>query len=73
MGVDTVFIGAAIFLISGGLLWLAAIKISDSSLSLRAKQVFLSLIVVAVAGIAVAVIDYHASTYKAEYESSKTN
>ncbi len=70
---DTVFIGAAIFFVSGGLLWLAAMKISNSALPLRKKQILISLVVIAVAGIAIAVIDHHAARYKAEYNQAQSS
>ena len=68
---DTVFIGAAIFFVLGGLLWVAAMRVSNSALSVRQKQIWISLIVIAVAGVAIAVIDRHASEYKANYVQSE--
>ena len=68
---DTVLIGAAIFFVLGGLLWVAAMRVSNSALSVRQKQIWISVIVIAVAGVAITVIDKHATEYKAKHIQSE--
>lgn len=71
MAGDTVFLGGLIFFIGGGILWLLAGRIQQSSLSPKTRQILLTLVVIAVAGLAILVIDRHAAEYKENYVNTQ--
>ena len=64
---DTVLVGGFAFLISGGLIWVLLGKVKASGLSERAKRLANYALIAALIAVAVLVIDWHSTNYKANY------
>ena len=64
---DTVLVGGFAFLVSGGIIWFLLNKVNESSWSPRAKRFSNYLLLAALIGVAIFVIDWHSSNYKDNY------
>ncbi|MGC6516452.1 MAG: hypothetical protein ACON49_00310 [Candidatus Puniceispirillaceae bacterium] len=63
---DTVLVGGGAFLISGAVIWFLLNKVNESSWSLRAKRMANYALLACLIGVAIFVIDWHSSNYKAK-------
>ena len=69
MGQDTVLLGGLGFLLAGGVVWFLLERLQSSQLSERTKRVGTYGLVGLIIVIAILVIDWHSSSYKADYQS----
>jgi len=70
MGQDTVLIGGLGFLFAAGVGWFLLEKVQASTWSLRAKRLATYALVGGIIAIAIYVIDWHSSNYKASFDTS---
>lgn len=69
MGQDTVLLGGLGFLLAGGVVWFLLERLQSSQLSQRTKRIGTYGLVGLIIVIAIWVIDWHSSSYKADYQS----
>lgn len=70
MGQDTVLIGAFVFFVIGGAIWLILKRLQISSLTEKIKRLITYALLGLVAATAVFVIHWHSQNYKANYMKS---
>ena len=70
MGQDTVLLGGLGFLLAAGIGWFLLEKLQNSKLPVRTKRLGTYALVGAIIIVAIYVIDWHSSNYKAAYETS---
>jgi nitrate reductase gamma subunit len=68
---DTVLVGGAGFLLSGGVIWLLLRRISSSSMTERSKRMLNYLLMGILVAVAIYIIDWHSSNYKDKYSVSE--
>ena len=64
---DTVLVGGFAFLVSGAVIWVLLNKVNESSWSARAKRFANYALLACLIAVAIFVIDWHSSNYKANY------
>lgn len=64
---DTVLVGGFAFLVSGGVIWVLLNKVGASKMSERAKRMATYGLLACLIAVAILVIDWHSSNYKATY------
>ena len=64
---DTVLVGGFAFLISGAIVWVLLSKVNESDWPIRKKRLATYGLVGFLIAVAVFVIDWHSSNYKANY------
>ena len=64
---DTVLVGGFAFLVSGGIIWVLLKKVEASKMSTRAKRMANYGLLACLIAVAVLVIDWHSTNYKANY------
>ena len=70
---DTVLVGGFAFLLSGGLVWVLLDKVKKSSWNDRSKRLANYALIGFLIAVAVIVIDWHSSNYKANHASLMPN
>ena len=70
MGQDTVLLGGLGFLLFGGVAWFLWDRLQQSNWSVRAKRLGTYALVGSIIIVAILIIDWHSSNYKAGYETS---
>ena len=64
---DTVLMGGLAFLVSGGIIWVLLNKVSASDWSERNKRIATYALITCLIAVAILVIDWHSTNYKASY------
>ena len=64
---DTVLVGGFVFLVSGGVIWVLLKKVEASQLSVRLKRLATYGLLACLIAVAILVIDWHSTNYKANY------
>ena len=64
---DTVLVGGFAFLVSGGVIWVLLNKVGASKMSERAKRMATYGLLACLVAVAIFVIDWHSTNYKANY------
>ena len=64
---DTVLMGGAVFLISGAVIWFLLNKVNASQVSAQKKRLANYALLACLIAVAIFVIDWHSSNYKANY------
>ena len=67
---DTVLVGGFAFLLSGGLVWVLLDKVKKSSWNDRSKRLANYVLIGFLIAVAVIVIDWHSTNYKASHAST---
>ena len=67
---DTVLVGGFAFLISGAVIWVLLNKVNASDWSVRNKRLANYALLACLIAVAVIVIDWHSSNYKAEHQQT---
>lgn len=67
---DTVLVGGFAFLISGAVIWVLLNKVNASDWTVRTKRLANYGLIACLIAVAILVIDWHSSNYKAEHQQT---
>ena len=67
---DTVLVGGFAFLASGSVIWFLLNKVSQSNWSQQRKRLATYALLACLIMVAIAVIDWHSTNYKANYKAA---